>query len=79
MPAELSSFFVCERCFSASEQPGPCPRCGQPRREFVLGDLDDPNRRPPTDAAGHVLCRAPLWWVSSHAPYLRRLRRQPPQ
>ncbi len=70
MQVELSIIYVCERCFSDSERPGPCPRCEQPRREFALGGLDDPCRRPPTDAAGRLLCRAPLWWVASHAPYV---------
>jgi hypothetical protein len=71
MQPELEIVFVCERCFSASERPGACPRCRQPRREFVLGAPDDPQRRPPMDADGQVRCRAPLWWVASHAPYLR--------
>jgi hypothetical protein len=72
MPPELEMFFVCERCFSADERPGTCPRCGQPRREFVVGPPGDPRRQPPLDAEGHMLCRAPLWWVSLHAPYLRQ-------
>ena len=70
MPEEFDILYVCERCFSAAEQPGPCPRCQHTRREFRVGPPDDPLRRPPLDAAGNVLCRAPLWWVSQHAPYL---------
>ena len=71
MQPELSVLYICERCFSASERPGPCPRCERPRREFALGTADDPSRRPPIDEDGRVRCRAPLWWVASHVPYLR--------
>ena len=71
MAHEPELFYVCERCFSAAEQAGPCPLCRQDRREFVIGAVDDPLRRPPIDADGHVQCRAPLWWVTSHAPYVR--------
>lgn len=72
MTQELNRLFVCERCFSAAEQAGACPRCGQPRRAFTVGAPGDPRRRPPVDEHGRMCCRAPLWWVTSHAPYLRQ-------
>ena len=50
------------------------------RHEFVVGPPDDPRRRPPMDAQGHLLCRAPLWWVSQpralRARAARRLNRR---
>jgi hypothetical protein len=72
MQPDLTLVYVCERCFSADDQPGPCRRCQQPRREFAVGALDDPQRRPLIGADGQLRCRAPLWWVSSHAPYVRQ-------
>jgi hypothetical protein len=72
MSIDLDCFYVCERCFSAAETSGACPRCHLPRRQFRVGPPGDPERRPPVDAAGQMLCRAPLWWIQSHAPYLRR-------
>jgi hypothetical protein len=71
MQPDLTLVYVCERCFSADDQPGPCRRCQQPRREFTVGTLDDPLRRPPIDANGHLRSRAPLWWVRGHAPYMQ--------
>jgi hypothetical protein len=69
---ELPLFYLCPRCFSAADAPGPCPRCGAPRARCALGALDDPLRRPLMDDAGRVLCRAPRWWLDHTAPYLRR-------
>lgn len=74
MTREPELFYVCERCFSAAEQPGHCPRCQKDRLEFTIGTPEDPVRRPPLDAEGHVRCRAPLWWVTRHAPYVRQRR-----
>ena len=68
MILELTELYLCERCFSAADAPGACPRCEQPRRHFVLGTVDDPCRRPPTDADGRLLSRAPQWWVQVSAP-----------
>ena len=50
MIIELTDLYLCERCFSAADTPGPCPRCSEPRRHFQVGAVDDPCRRPPTDA-----------------------------
>jgi hypothetical protein len=72
VPLEAESIFMCERCFSAAEQAGPCPRCRQPRQEFIVGPPGDELRQPPLDRAGQVQCRAPLWWVVTHARYLRQ-------
>ena len=55
--------YICERCFSTDTAPGPCPRCGRPRRYCNLGGPEDARRRPLMDAHGHILSRAPLWWV----------------
>jgi len=71
MIIELTDLYLCERCFSAADTPGPCPRCSEPRRHFQVGAVDDPCRRPPTDAEGRLLCRAPQWWVhvgAAHRP-----------
>ena len=68
MSIELTELYLCERCFSAADAPGPCPRCGRPRRHCRLGAADDPCRRPPTDAGGRLLSRAPRWWVRVGAP-----------
>jgi hypothetical protein len=63
MTLDLTDLYLCERCFSAALAPGPCPRCNQPRRHCELGAGDNPCRRPPTDAEGRLLSRAPQWWV----------------
>jgi hypothetical protein len=34
-------------------------------------DPDNPCRKPPIDAQGRILSRAPLWWLMRSAPYLR--------
>ena len=63
MALDETEQYVCERCFSTDTAPGPCPRCGLPRRHIDLGGPEDACRRPPMDAAGHILSRAPRWWV----------------
>ena len=76
MPAEPSMIYICRQCFLADTVPGACPNCRQPRVECDPGDPDNPCRRPPMDAQGRILSRAPLWWVVRGAPYLRdQLRR----
>ena len=72
MSVESNDVYMCERCFSVATDPGACPRCGLPRRHCDLGAAADTSRRPPTDAEGRLLSRAPLWWVLPGAPYLRR-------
>ncbi len=67
MALEITEQYVCERCFSTDAAPGPCPRCGRPRRHCDLGAPGDPRRRPPMDAAGHILSRAPRWWIAPGA------------
>jgi hypothetical protein len=74
MAVEPTVLYVCGCCFSADVSPGDCPRCRQPRLCCDLGAPDNPCRRPPMDAAGRLLCRAPLWWVRLHAPHLARKR-----
>jgi hypothetical protein len=69
---EVSTLYLCPRCFSAAETPGPCPRCELPRLQCAVGAPGDPARRPLMDAAGRVLCRAPRWWLAHTTPYLRR-------
>ncbi|MEP7358065.1 MAG: hypothetical protein ABI847_12545 [Anaerolineales bacterium] len=63
MIIELTELYLCERCFSVAEAPGPCPRCHLPRRHCQPGAADSPGRRPPIDADGRLLSRAPQWWV----------------
>ena len=70
MALDITEQYVCPRCFSTDTGPGPCPRCGLIRRHCYLGQPGDFRRRPPMDADGHILSRAPLWWVSHGAPYL---------
>lgn len=71
MALDISDQYVCERCFSTDTAPGPCPRCGLMRRHCELGGPEDDCRRPPMDAQGNILSRAPLWWVAHDAPFLR--------
>jgi hypothetical protein len=73
MALDETEQYICERCFSTDTAPGPCPRCGIPRRYCNLGGPEDVCRRPLMDADGHILSRAPMWWVQ-HAPS----RRPPP-
>ena len=68
---DLTAVYICPRCFSADAAAGPCPRCGPPRQQCEVGSPGSEFRRPPRDATGRVLCRAPLWWVVRGAPYLR--------
>jgi hypothetical protein len=68
MIIELTDLYLCERCFSAAEAPGVCPRGHGPLRHCVVGAFDDPRRRPPTDTHGRLLSRAPRWWVQFGAP-----------
>jgi hypothetical protein len=68
---ELTLLYVCRRCFSAETTAGPCPRCGLERARCEVGAPGARERRPPMDAAGRLLCRAPWWWVVQCAPYLR--------
>jgi hypothetical protein len=69
---EVTAIYLCARCFSADGEPGLCPRCGTARVQCAVGEPDDPARRPLMDAAGRVVCRAPLWWLAHTTPYLRR-------
>ncbi len=68
---EPTAVYVCPRCFSTDDDAGPCPRCGLTRQQCEVGAPGSAVRQPPRDAAGRVLCRAPLWWVLRGAPYLR--------
>jgi hypothetical protein len=71
MVSDLRVLYVCRQCWSMATQPGPCPRDGLTRLECQPGDPDSPCRRPPMDAEGRILNRAPLWWVLKCAPYLK--------
>jgi hypothetical protein len=71
MATDITLLYICPHCFSADSAPGHCPHCGQPRVECDARDPDNPCRKPPMDAEGRLLSRAPLWWVVRHAPYLR--------
>jgi hypothetical protein len=71
MAGDITEMYVCGRCFSVDTAAGICPRCGLPRRHCNLGQPGDPCRRPPMDADGRILSRAPQWWV---LPTLQCLR-----
>jgi hypothetical protein len=76
MSSEITVLYVCPNCFSTDTVPGNCPECGHARRECDPGDPDNPCRKPPMDAEGHILSRAPLWWLAQSAPYLREQLKQ---
>jgi hypothetical protein len=67
MALDETEQYVCERCFSTDTAPGVCPRCGKPRRHCQVGSLGDTCRRPLMDTNGHILSRAPLWWLQGAA------------
>ena len=71
MTAELSVVYVCRQCFSTDIRPGPCPEHDEARVECDPGDPDSPCRRPPMDAQGRIVNRAPLWWVMKCAPFMK--------
>jgi hypothetical protein len=71
MIIELTDLYLCERCFSAADTPGPARAAVSRGAIFQVGAVDDPCRRPPTDAEGRLLSRAPQWWVhvgAAHRP-----------
>ena len=76
MPDETIILYLCPNCFSADTTPGLCPDCGRARLACDPGDPDNPCRKPPMDAQGHVLARAPLWWLAQSVPYLREQLKQ---
>ena len=76
MSDPLTVLYLCPNCFSADTEPGDCPACQRPRVECDPGDPDNPCRKPPMDAEGHLLARAPLWWLAQSAPYLREQLKQ---
>ena len=76
MSDEITIVYVCPNCFSADTAPGDCPDCGRARLEFDPGAPNHPGRKPPMDAEGRVLSRAPLWWLARTAPYLREQLKQ---
>lgn len=63
-----ASIYLCPRCLTPGDAPGPCPECGAERLGCRPGDADDPCRRPLMDANGRVLTRAPLWWLLKTMP-----------
>ena len=71
MATDPTVIYICEHCFSVDTAPGQCPACGQPRVECDPHDPDNPCRKPPMDAEGRILARAPLWWLRRTALYLR--------
>ena len=76
MSTEAVILYVCPNCFSADEAPCDCPDCGHTRVECDPGDPDNPCRKPPMDAEGRLLSRAPLWWLARSVPYLREQLKQ---
>ena len=71
MSIEPSVMYVCPKCFSVGQSAGRCPDCGETRVECNPGDPNNPCRKPPIDAEGRILSRAPLWWLAHSVPYLR--------
>ena len=71
MSDEDFTLYVCRTCFSVAQTPGPCPLDHGPRLRCDPGEPGNNCRKPPMDAEGRLLSRAPLWWVLRGAPYLR--------
>lgn len=63
-------FYLCPNCYTAGEEPGPCPMCGHGLLGCRPGDPDDPCRKPLIDTAGRVRSRAPRWWLEKRLPTL---------
>ena len=61
---------VCERCLTPSDSPEACRYCGGSKVGCKVGAADDPIRRPLIDKDGHVVTRAPLWWLKKTVPEL---------
>jgi hypothetical protein len=76
MSGETTVLYVCLNCFSIDTAPGNCPNCGRALQECDPGDPNNPCRKPPMDAQGHLLSRAPLWWLAQSAPYIREQLKQ---
>lgn len=55
--------YLCPTHLISAGQPGMCPKCDQEMVGCRPGDPDDPCRRPLMDQRGHILTRAPLWWL----------------
>jgi hypothetical protein len=76
MPEETLVLYICPNCFSTATAPGNCPQCQRARLECDPGDPDNPCRKPPMNAQGHILARAPLWWLAHSVPYIREQLKQ---
>ncbi|MGH2521968.1 MAG: hypothetical protein ACRDH2_05635 [Anaerolineales bacterium] len=76
MPVEPTILYICANCFSVDTVSGNCPNCGQARVHCDPGDPDNPCRKPPMDAEGRILSRAPLWWLAHSVPHLRNQVKQ---
>jgi hypothetical protein len=63
MEEDVLQVYLCPRCLTASDTPGPCAVCGTECVHCRPGDPDDPCRRPLMDSRGRVQTRAPLWWL----------------
>ncbi len=67
---DATALYLCPNCFTPDTQSGVCSMCGHAKVECRPGALDDPCRKPVLDHAGHVLSRAPRWWLEKCVPEL---------
>ncbi len=61
--------YICPDCFTVLDQPGKC--CNQDMTCIDAGAPGDPRSKPLMDEHGHLLTRAPVWWVERYAWWLR--------
>jgi hypothetical protein len=64
MPESHRVVYVCEVCFAVSATP--LVHHDRPMIECDAGCPGDDCTKPITDEAGHLLTRAPKWWVHRH-------------
>jgi hypothetical protein len=55
--------YLCPKCLTGQEEEGLCPIDGTELVECRPGSQEDPQRRPMMDDDGHVVTRAPKWWL----------------
>jgi hypothetical protein len=58
-------FYICPKCFDITETPP--DRHGHQGKlvECHPGEMGDARRKPPVDEHGHVMTRAPRWYLEA--------------
>ena len=59
----MVEIFMCPRSLVAQCEAGSYPDCGVQLAACHPEAQGNPRRRPPMNAKGQVLSRAPLWWL----------------